>query len=136
MTAVGAVSLRLLAGMVSKKTMDQLKRTVEQAAAEYPWQVVTQAVLAETVDEQKLVQQGVRAHRDWILRGGRTDPGAPLGVKAKTLLAKVLAQLIFFTVYTAVVCLGLLIAKYLWNFDLYVALTWVQTNFPTLLPKR
>ena len=136
MTAVGAVSLRLLAGMVSRKTLDQLKRTVEQSPTEYPWQIVTQAVLAEPVDDQKLVQQGLRAQRDWVLRGGRNDPGTPLGVKAKTLLAKVLAQLIFFTVYTGIVCLGLLIAKYLWDFDLYRALTWVQTNFPTLLPKR
>ena len=81
--AVGAVSLRLLAGTVSRRTMEQLQRTVQQSPAEYPWQVVTQAVLAEPVDAQRLVQQGLQAQRDWIVRGGREVPQRPLAHKAK-----------------------------------------------------
>lgn len=135
MTAVAAVSLRLMAGTVSRKTMEQLKRTVQETPSEYPWQVVTQAVLAEAVDEQKLVQQGLRAQRDWVVRGGRQDPGRPLDVRAKTLLAKLLTQLIVFGLYTVlIIALLLLIKQRVPGFDIYRVLSWLQETFPGAFP--
>ena len=103
--AVSAVSLRLMAGAVPKKTLEQLQRTVQQSAAEFPWQIVTQAVLAEPIEPQRLVQQGLQAQRDWILRGGRETPGRPLSVQAKGLVAKLLAQLIFLGIFSVVMLL-------------------------------
>lgn len=136
MTAVAAVSLRLLAGTVSRKTMEQLQRTVQATPSEYPWQVVTQAVLAEPVDEQKLVQQGLRAQRDWVVRGGRLEPGRSLDVKAKTFVAKLLTQLIVFVVYALLIVALLLLAKQKWpGFDIYRGLAWLQETFPGAFPR-
>ncbi len=128
--AVGAVSLRLLAGAVSKRTMEQLQRTVQQSPTEYPWRVVTQAVLAEPVDAQRLVQQGLQAQRDWILRGGREKPAMPLGRRAKGFFARLCAQAIFGLIFTVVVIAALLLLKHkLPDFDIYRLLTWCQDLF-------
>lgn len=128
--AVAAVSLRLMAGAVHKRTLEQLKRTVQQSPAEYPWQVVTQAVLAESVEPQRLVQQGLAAQRDWILRGGRETPGRGLVHHSKGLLAKILAQLIFGAIYAVVIVVLLLLLKHkLPEFDIYRVLTWCQQTF-------
>lgn len=130
MAAVAAVSLRLLAGAVSKRTMEQLKRTIDQSPAEYPWQAVTQAVLAEPVEPQRLVQQGLQAQRDWIVRGGRETPSRPLAQQAKGLLAKVVAQLIFLGIYTGIVVVALLALKYRFpGFDIYRVLAWLSAAF-------
>lgn len=111
MTAVAAVSMRLVAGSVGKRTMEQLKRTVEQSPAEYPWQIVTQAVLAEPVEPQRLVQQALAAQRDWILRGGREAPSRPLTTQAKGLLAKIVAQSIVVGLIAGIVVVVLLLLK-------------------------
>jgi len=133
--AVGEVSLRLMAGAVPKRTIEQLQRTVQQSAAEYPWQVVTQVILAEALPTQQLVQQGLQAQRDWLLRGGRETPGKPLGQRAKGLLARLLAQLIFLLVLTAVLYIALLLVKHkLPGFDLYAPLEWLYTTFPKTRP--
>ena len=127
--AVGDASLRLMAGAVPKTRMEQLRRTVEQSPADYPWQVVTQAILAEDVDEQRLVQQALAAQRDWILRGGRTAKGPSLRHRTKGLFARLLAQLIFATIFAAVLVLGLLLLKYKADFDIYRILVWAQELF-------
>lgn len=136
MTSAAEVSLRLLAGSVPRRTLEALKRTVQQSPSEYPWQVVTRAVLAEPVDEQQLVQNGLRAQRDWILRGGRETPGRPLSVQAKTFVAKVLSQLIFVLVYTVVIAVLLLLLRHRWpELDLYRILDWLYATFPSLRPR-
>lgn len=128
--AVAGASLRLMAGTVSKRTMEQLKRTLQQSPAEFPWQVVTQAVLAEPVDEHKLVEQGLKAQRDWILRGGRETPGPGIGHRTKGLLARLCAQLIFGAIYTVVILVVLLLLKHkVPGFDIYRVLTWCQQTF-------
>lgn len=127
LTAVGAVSLRLMAGAVSKRTMEQLQRTVQQSQGEFPWQVVTQAVLAEPVDEQRLVQQGLQAQRDWIVRGGRERPGPSVGRRAKGFLARLCAQLLFGVLFATVLVAGLVLLKHkLPDYDIYRLLTWAQ----------
>lgn len=130
--AVAAVSLRLLAGAVPRRTMEQLQRTVQQSAAEFPWQVVIQAVLAEPADPQQLVQQGLAAQRDWILRGGRETPGRSLGTKAKGFLAKLLAQVIFLSLWSLVLWVGMLVLRYAYGVDLYWILGWLEQQFPAL----
>ena len=123
MVRIGAVSARLLAGAVSKRTMEALQRTVHASPNEYPWQVVNQVVLAEPCDAQDLAQRALRAQRDWVLRGGRENPGKPLGLKAKT-------------VVTATVLLLLLLVKHKWpELTIYAALDWCYSVFPNLVPK-
>lgn len=124
--AISDVSLRLMAGTVSKAKLEQLRRTVEQSTAEFPWQVVTQTVLAEEVDEQRLVQQGLAAQRDWILRGGRTAKGPSITHRTKGFVARLVAQLIFAVIFFVVILVGLLLLKYkLPEFDIYRILTWI-----------
>ena len=128
--AVGAVSLRLLAGAVPRQTMQQLQRTVRQSPSEFPWQIVTQAVLADPVDPQQLVQQGLRAQRDWIVRGGRETPATPVTQRAKGLLAKLCAQAIFLLLYTVVVVVALLLLRHkVPELDIYRITTWVTDLF-------
>lgn len=128
--AVADASLRLMAGAVSKRTMEQLKRTLQQSPAEFPWQVVTQAVLAEPVDPQRLVQQGLVAQRDWIVRGGRETPGPGVAHHAKSFLARICAQLIFGVIYAVVIITILLILKHqMPGFDIYRVLAWFQHLF-------
>jgi len=130
--AVAGVSLRLMAGTVSKKTMDQLQRTLQQSSAEFPWQVVTQAILAEPGDPQKIVQQGLRAQRDWILRGGREVPGRTIATKAKGMFAKLCAQMIFLALFSLVLWVALLLLKHkMPEFDLYKPLHWIYELFPS-----
>lgn len=128
--AISDVSLRLMAGTVSKAKMEQLRRTVEQNTAEFPWQDVTQAVLAEEVDEQRLVQQGLAAQRDWILRGGRTAKGPSITHRTKGFVARLTAQLIFGAIFVVVILVALLVLKFkLPDWDIYRILTWVQDLF-------
>ena len=134
--AVAAVSLRLMAGAVPKRTMQDLKRTVEQSPSEYPWQVTTKVILAVDTDPQQLVQQGLRAQRDWILRGGRKDPGKSGSVKAKTFAAKLLTQAIFFGVFSVLAIVMLLLIKHKWpDANIYGLLDWAYGAFPSLSPK-
>ena len=75
---VALSALRLLAGTVPKKRLQALRQTVDKAGGEYPWERVTDALNAEPAEQQQLVQQGLRAQRDWILRGGRETPKASM----------------------------------------------------------
>jgi hypothetical protein len=128
--AVSKASLRLMAGAVSRRTMDQLQRTLQQSPSEFPWQVATQAILAEPVDPQRLVQQGLAAQRDWILRGGRETPGPGVGHRAKGFLARLCAQLIFGAIYAVVILALLLLLKHKFpDFDIYRVLSFFQRTF-------
>ena len=127
--AVGDVSLRLMAGAVSKPKMAQLRLTVEGHADEYPWQTVTQAVLSEDVDPQRLVQQGLAAHRDWILRGGRVAKGPSLTRRAKGLLARLVAQLIFAVLFTTVILIALVTLQIKLGWDIYAVWPWLVSVF-------
>lgn len=125
--AVAHASLRLMAGSVSARTLGQLRRTLEASPAEYPWQVATQAILAEPVDPQRLVQQGLAAQRDWILRGGREKPGPTIGRRAKGLLARLCAQLVFGVLYAVVIVAILVLLKHRYDgVDIYRVLDWVR----------
>ena len=125
--AVSDVSLRLLAGSVSKPKMAQLRVTVESEAGEYPWQSVTQSVLSEEVDPQRLVQQGLAALRDWFLRGGRVAKGPSVTRRAKGLLARLVAQLIIAALFTAMVLVALVILQIKLGWDLYAVWPWIQS---------
>lgn len=122
---IGDASLRLMAGVVSKARMEQLQKTVERSADGFPWQQVTAEILAEDVPAERIVQQGLVAQRDWILRGGRTSRGPTVARRAKGLLARLMAQMIFGVLFTAVVVTGLIVLqhKFAWA-DIYQIVPW------------
>lgn len=124
--AVAQASLRLMAGTVPKPALERLRKSAMDAGAEYPWEATTRAILAEPVDPQRLVQQGLVAQRDWILRGGRENPKPGIGRKAKGLLARLCAQIVFGALFAVVLVTGLVAAKYKWPaVDIYVAVGWL-----------
>ncbi len=119
-------ALRLMAGAVPKASLERLRRAAQDAGAEYPWESSTRAILAEPVDPQRLVQQGLTAQRDWILRGGREAPKPGIGMRAKGLLARLCAQLVFGALFLLVLVAGLVAVKYQWpQVDIYVAVGWL-----------
>ena len=104
--------------------------TREAVSADANLQIVTQAVLAEEVDPQRLVQQGLAAQRDWILRGGRTAKGPSITHRTKGFVARLTAQLIFFVIFLVVIVAALLVLKFkLPDFDIYRILTWIEGLF-------
>ena len=126
--AVAHAALRLLAGAVPRATLDRVRRDAEKAGAEYPWEAATRALLAEPIAPQQLVQQGLVAQRDWILRGGREAPKPGIGRRAKSLVARLLAQLVFGVLYAVVIAAVLVLLKYQYPaIDLYIAVDWLRT---------
>lgn len=117
--AVSEASLRLMAGAVSKPRLAQLKISVQETDADYPWQRVTQAIISEQIDDQGLVKQGLIAQRDWILRGGRVAKGPSVTRRAKGFLARLTAQAIFGAIFTVVVVGMLLLLKYRFGWNIY-----------------
>ncbi|MCR9247075.1 MAG: hypothetical protein NXI31_18745 [bacterium] len=130
--AVKEVSLRLMAGAVPRPTMSQLQKLLRENVGDYPWQEVTKRILAEEVESQRLVQQGLSAQRDWVWRGGRETPRPPIGHRTKGFVAKICAQTIFLTIWALVVVLALLALKHTAGFDVYGALDWLYSVVPSL----
>ena len=110
--AVSEASLRLMAGTVSKPKLAQLRITADSSESEYPWQDVTKAILSEEVDGQRLIQQGLAAQRDWVLRGGRVAKGPSVSHRAKGFLARLTAQMIIGVVMTVLIVAALLLIEY------------------------
>lgn len=133
---VADASLYLMAGAVSRPKMASLQRSVRDAAGEYPWEQVVDGILDEPVDPQKLAQQGLRAQRDWVLRGGRETPGPSMKARGKGCLAGILARLFFFAMYTVAVVLMLLVIRHRWDdMNLYRLLDWAYDVFPSIKPE-
>jgi hypothetical protein len=125
--AVAHASLRLLAGAVPKATMDRLRRDAKASGAEYPWEAATRALLADPAEPGQLVQRGLAAQRDWILRGGRETPGPGLAARTKGLFARLAAQLVFGLLYAVVVVVGLIVLKHIRpSLDIYIAVPWLE----------
>lgn len=122
-----AVSLRLLAGTVSKRTFEQLRQTLPQSPD--PRAALHAAVLAEPVDEKLLLGKALAVQREWIARGGRWR-GPSFGFRAKSLLARLCAQLVVTLLYLLLFVAALLALKYRdADWDLYRLLTWGRELF-------
>ena len=122
-----AVSLRLLSGTVSKRALDQLRQQLPQSPD--PRAAIHAAVLAEPVDEKVLLTKALSTQREWIARGGRWR-GPSLGFRAKSLLARLCAQLVVTALYLLLFVAALLDLKY-WDpdWDLYRLLAWGRELF-------
>lgn len=133
--AVREVSMRLLGGGVPRATMAQLQKLARENVGEFPWRETTRRILAEPVEEQRLVQQALTQQRDWIWRGGRETPGPSVGRRTKGFVAKIVAQTIFLGIWALVLALALLALKHKFGFDLYAVLDWLYSTFPALKPQ-
>lgn len=133
---ISELSLRLMAGSVSRRTMKDLQRIVEKSGQAYPWDAVLDRALEDPVDQHDLVSRGLRAQRDWVFRGGRTNPGKGVRVKAKTFLAALVVKLLFFVLYTlALVCLLVLVEQIWPDMDISRILHFLQDKLPGLFPR-
>jgi len=121
------VSLRLMAGTVSKRVLEQLRQSLPQS--EDPRAALHAAVLAEPVDEKQLLGKALAVQREWIARGGRWR-GPSFGFRAKSLLARLCAQLVVTLLYLLLFVAALLALKYRdADWDLYRLLTWGRELF-------
>jgi len=135
---VSESALRLMAGQVPKATLAELRRRVEdQQAAGFPWEAVVDQINSLPVETKDLLSAGLRAQRDWIVRGGRETPGRPLRYHAKKGAAYVVSRLLLALLYILGTVALLLLAKQKWpGFDIYAVLTWLQKTLPGLFPPR
>ena len=69
-------------------------------------------------------------------RDGREAPAKPISVRAKTLVAKLLARLIFLAAHSLAAVLPMLRLEHKWpSADVYRLLTSPYESFPNLVPK-
>ncbi len=126
-----------MAGAVPRKTMNSLQKVVQARRKDYPWESVLDSILESPMASDRLVHQGLRAQRDWIMRGGRETPRKRLAVQGKTLLAWLIARTLFFVLFTGAVCALLVLLKQVApKMDLYIVLNWLQQGFPGVFPPR
>jgi hypothetical protein len=127
-------SHRMFAGLVPGGTAAKLRQRIAEDPARYPWEEVVAIVNAAAVPPADLIQRGLRAQRDWILRAAAGRPMRRLRVAGKTLLARILAQLLFFGLYSAAVVVLLLLLKLKWEgADIYRLLDMARSLLPGLV---
>lgn len=155
---VGQVSLRMMAGTVPPEVVDHLQARLLAESERYPWEEVVETILAETADPQELVNQGLRAQRDWIARGGAPGGGAApvstapraaaaassqpqagargrrapsLKTRGKTFLAAAIVKGGFAIIYTLAIVLLLVLIRHKYpSLDIYRILEWLRDALP------
>lgn len=136
---VGEASLRLIAGVVPESTMSEVRGEIMGNPGAFPWRAVNDRLVADPVDEQALIEAGLRAQRDLILGGGgkqgvgRRKARRSLKVRSQSLVAYLLVRSIFFVLYTVAVVIALLLVKQNWpHLNIYTLLEWLQSALPGL----
>ena len=111
--------------------MQDLRTEVAMRTDAYPWREITASILDEPVPTDRLLQQGLRAQRDWVIRGGRERPRPSVRQSGKRTLAFLLSRLIFGAIYTVVLVMLLVLLKANWpSFDIYVILDALRSIAP------
>ena len=132
---ISELSLRLMGGAVSRRTMKELQRIVDKSGSAYPWEAVLDRALEDAVDHNELVDRGLRAQRDWVLRGGRKNPGKRVGTHAKMFMAKLVAKGLFLVLYTLALVGLLVLIEQMWpHLDISNILYFLQEKLPGLFP--
>lgn len=113
---VGECALRLMAGVVPARTLEEIRGDLAARRDGYPWEDVVERILRDPVDRRRLLERGLRAQRDWIARGGAAR-GRVLRrarVAGKRFLAYLISRAIFFVLYTVAVVALLVLARSRW----------------------
>lgn len=113
---VSECSLRLMAGMVPARTLEEIRGDMAAKRDGYPWEEVVDRILRDPVDRRRLLERGLRAQRDWIARGG-ADRGRRMRrvrTAGKRFLAYLLSRAIFFVLYTVAVVVLLVLVQSKW----------------------
>jgi hypothetical protein len=127
---VGAVALRMMAGAVSPATRRSLQQRV-RGAPSYPWEAVVDTVLADPVDEVRLLERGLAAQRDWVVGSAKAPLGRRLRQRGRSAVAWLLSRVIFFALYTAAAIVLLVLVRWRWpDLDIYVLGEWLRRVFP------
>ena len=121
-------SHRLFSGLVSRKTVRDLQQLVRSSADAYPWQEVVERTLSEPGEEATLLQSGLKAQRDWIVRGGRLDAG---GESRRSCFGSLFSIGLVFLAFLATVVVILVVARMHWpEADIYRLIDWLHETFP------
>ena len=130
-------SARLMGGTVNRSAMKELQKLVQAESGSYPWEEVVERILAGGASQAEVAQAALKAQRDWIVRGGRQNPGKSLRAHSRSLLARLLARLIFFGVLLASVVILLVLCKLRWpEMDIYAANDWLAATWPDAFGPR
>lgn len=130
-------SARLMGGTVNRSTMKELQKLVKAESGSYPWEEVVKRILAGGAPPAEVAQSALKAQRDWIVRGGRQNPGKSLRSHTKGLVARLMARLIFFGVLLASVVVLLVLCKLRWpEVDIYAANEWLAATWPSAFGPR
>lgn len=121
----------MMAGAVPPGTRKALQQRVKAARGDYPWEAVLDTVLAEPVNEARLVQRGLSAQRDWITGPMREPVSRKVRRKSKSLVAWLLSRVIFFVLYTVAAIALLVFLRLRWNsLDVYAIGDALKRAFP------
>lgn len=118
----GEISVRLLAGVVGKRTFEALRSQLP--AANDPHALLHRLVTASPAEPATLLARALPAQCDWVVRGGRVAP-VRLAFRGKSLLAQLCAQLVISAIYAALFLTAMFALKYhndAW--DVYRLLAW------------
>ena len=130
-------SARLMGGTVNRSAMKELQKLVKTESGSYPWEAVVKRILAGGAPPAEVAQAALKAQRDWIVRGGRQNPGKSVRAHAKGLMARLMARLIFFGVLLVSVVVLLVLCKLRWpEIDIYAANDWLAATWPSAFGPR
>lgn len=128
---VAETALRMMSGSIPPATQRHIRELALQAPDAYPWSDVVTAVLGDDVDPSSLVQRGLQAQRDWVVKSGNTPtsraearavPVSPprLAYSVKRWLAVSAARAVFYTLFSGALVVLLILLQRVWSrFDIY-----------------
>lgn len=123
----------MMAGVVPPTTRRALLQRVRKAGGDYPWEAVVDAVLADPVDDTRLLQRGLLAQRDWVSRPEREPVGRRVRRRSRSALAWLLSRVIFFAIYTGAAIVLLVLLELRWpQLDISALGDWLRTTFPAV----
>ncbi|MEE2887985.1 MAG: hypothetical protein VX951_11210 [Planctomycetota bacterium] len=124
-------SARLMGGVVNRTAMKELQKLVRSESTSYPWEEVVDRVLSSGPPAAELATAALKSQRDWIVRGGRQTPGKNVRHRAKSMVARLMARLVFMAILLASVVALLILCKLRWpGVDIYLANDWLAAAWP------
>lgn len=137
LAAAAQISLRLLSGTVPPATLTRMQEVVRDAPDGFPLGALVKLLGEAEVSPHGLLQQATRAQREWILRGGRRERTPVVRHRGKTMLAKMLGQLLMVgATVLATVAVLVALRHHRPDLDVYRLQDWLHATFPQFFPGR
>lgn len=121
----------MMAGVVPPSTRRALQQRVRASGGDYPWEAVIDAVLADPVDDRRLLQKGLQAQRDWVSQPGSEPIARRVRRRGRSALAWLLSRVIFFAIYSVAAIALLVLLELRWpELDISALGDWLRRTFP------